>query len=282
MLPCLLQVGITSFGIGCAQAGSPGVYTRVAYFHDWIQSIIHPNETGTSSPTTYQCHRIPSKCGCAKTDVALSANMNTMGRVSGGQDARSHSWSMVVSLKLANGTHMCGGTILSDRHILTAAHCLATVNDPKRIAVHVGMHDLSQPDGTVHKINRVSIHPSYSNDSLYLHDIAIIHLESSVDLDKQPSMGMACMPMANKTREQYPPMNSSLVAVGWGMRGANGSLTTNVLQQISTKVIDITDTSCAVSLDHEQYQFCAKSVLGRGGKVSFRYCYRFVKFLSLL
>ena len=193
--------------------------------------------------------------------------MNTMGRIIGGEDARSQSWSMVVSLKSANGTHICGATILSDRHILTAAHCLATVNDRKRIAIHVGMHDLSQPGSMIHQIHRISIHPSYSNNSLYLHDIAIIHLDSSIGLDKQPSVGMACMPMANMTLEQYPAMNSSLVAVGWGMRGNNGSLTSNVLQQISTKVIDITDTSCAASLDHEKYQFCAKSVLGRGGRV---------------
>lgn len=266
-MPCVLQVGLTSYGVGCALAGHPDVFTRVAYFYDWIQSIINPNKTGTPSTTSYRCHRVPSKCGCARTDVLLSNDMNTMGRIIGGQDAHPLSWSMVVSLKSINGTHMCGGTILSDRHILTAAHCLAAVDDPKRMFIHAGMHDLSQPGSTIHKIHRIAIHPSYSNSSFYLHDIAIIHLESSIGLDKQPSMGMACVPMPNKTLEQYPPMNSSLVAVGWGMRGVNGSTTSNSLQQILTKVIDITDTSCAVPLDNEEYQFCAKSIRGRGGRI---------------
>ena len=82
--------------------------------------------TTTTQPVRY---RIPPNLSCKKND-----------RIINGVEAIENSWPWIV--RMSFGAFMCGGTILSENLIVTAAHCCASAsNRPERIKAFIGDHN---------------------------------------------------------------------------------------------------------------------------------------------
>ena len=56
---------------------------------------------------------------CGLTPIAPYTS--GFGRIVGGTEAKPHSWPWMVSLQ--SGSHFCGGSLINNQWVLTAAHC---------------------------------------------------------------------------------------------------------------------------------------------------------------
>ena len=148
----------------------------------------------TSQPPC-QCGRSPSE------SLAL--------RVYGGEEAvpNEFPWAALVIIKNQSEQHhvRCGASLLTDRHLLTAAHCMEPGNirvvlgksqhleTPPPVGAFpfsvLGEHRISTADGTELMLRVVNylVHPKYKQSG-FGYDFALLRLEKSVDFSSHPNI----------------------------------------------------------------------------------------------
>lgn len=245
------------------------VYTRLAYYFEWMESVLNTSLTTTTTtpaprPPPYVCNK-SSTCGCGQADVSLSSS-----RIVGGEDAIEDSWPMIVSLRL-NGTsdHSCGATILSSSFVLTAAHCLRSVStlSPAGLTIAAGITNRSDPTQIIRAVDRIYFHPDYDLSSTdYRHDIALLHLDQPFDFGVQSRLTRSCLHRLDPSvpTNQHPKNGTRLAIIGWGVLRYGTLIVPQVLQQAEIVTIENGDASCVNTINDVELQFCAG--LYEGGK----------------
>ena len=184
----------------------------------------------------------PCQCGCQSIQPLFN---NQKGRIINGESSRSHSWPWQMILLIIdvnrNPISYCGATLITDRHILTAAHCVHQ-HIPPFIYLFPGkdLFYFNESLTSGYRINRIYIHEQFN--VLLHHDIAILTIEQPLRFDS--FIYPICLPKPNSTLLK---LNDELVVIGWGRTSLfpQNHFYSEELQQIKVNYIPLSHPNCS-------------------------------------
>jgi len=206
------------------------------------------------------------KCSCGVMNSRYGPN-----RIVGGDEVQPGGVPWQVALLTNPGdpqTHFCGGTLVGDQYVITAAHCTHNL-DKSRIQVLIGASSLGVAEETTRfsrGLQKLNMHPDYTN--FYNgSDITVLKLDAPVDIYSYPNIKPACLPVTVKRKDLF---GKTAIVSGWGKNSTDGPFIFSNLHKVSLKIredcdrtavdavhygFNLTDRLCANDVDKNACKF---------------------------
>ncbi|KAM4544130.1 suppressor of tumorigenicity 14 protein homolog [Fundulus diaphanus] len=170
------------------------------------------------------------RCGCGTRPRKRT-------KIVGGSDAVLGSWPWQVSLQMERYGHVCGATLVSNRWLISAAHCFQDsdaikYSDARAWRAYLGMRVMTRGNhgAATRLVRRILLHPQYDQFTSD-YDIALLELSAPVFFNDlvQP----VCVPASSHTFTT----GTNCFVTGWGVLMEDGELASR-LQEASVKIIN--------------------------------------------
>ncbi|XP_063244258.1 uncharacterized protein LOC134543278 [Bacillus rossius redtenbacheri] len=195
---------------------------------------VHHNSTGGQAPPTTAASATTLPAANNTCDCVCGVP-NRKQRIVGGYVTKVNEFPWVVAM-YRRGRFYCAGSLITRRHVLTAAHCVENIN-MKDVRVSLGEHDRVSKAEAVTVERKVRAAAKHADFTLltFNHDVAVLELDSPVKLGA--TIRTACIP--DHAEEDY----SGRVAVvaGWG-RVEEKKPTSGMLRKVAVPIM--TEEEC--------------------------------------
>ncbi|MET7285517.1 serine protease [Streptomyces sp. NPDC005573] len=154
--------------------------------------------------------------------------------VVGGTTTTTTAYPFVMQITDASGNQFCGGTLVSAKKVVTAAHCMAG-ESTGNVRVVGGRTYLNGTNGTVSRVSKIWVNPGYT-DATNGDDVAVLTLSTSMPYTPAPYV-------ASSQTGVYAAGTTARI-LGWGTTSENGS-SSNQLRTATVPIVS--DSSCGTS-----------------------------------
>ena len=167
---------------------------------------------------------------------------NRVKRIVGGLSATGPNhfpWMAMVSIK---GVYVCGGSIIEQKVILSAAHCFKNVKETD-VKIFVGKYhkDTKDPSEKVYYVSKIIKPHCYSYTTPHIDDIALIILTEEISYNT--NVKTINLPFG----QPDPTPSSHCKIMGWGLTDTSETQPPKTLQYADVTILD--DDKCQTFLD---------------------------------
>lgn len=160
-----------------------------------LSSVIFVATTGILTSSAQNCGRPPA----------------AESRIVGGIDASVAEWPWQVDIQTLPSTHICGGTLIAQDWVLSAAHCFPNPSDFSQYIIYAGRYQLNgvNTQESSHRVKRVVIPYGYEEPHRGK-DVALVQLSTPVTWSDY--VHPVCLP----TSGTLFPSGMMCYVTGWG------------------------------------------------------------------